>query len=83
MTPDVRDRLRNHLFKELIPLAEADWPDDGTDLFGIGLDSIRVIRLLVFIEEEFKVKVPDDAIDPRSMSTVSALLELVRERDQS
>ena len=80
VTADVRERLRKHLFKELIALPEADWPDDDTDLFGLGLDSIRVIRLLVFIEEEFKVTIPDHAADPRSMATVSALLELIRAR---
>lgn len=66
-----------------MPLAAADWPDDNTDLFGLGLDSIRVIRLLVFIEEEFKVKIPDDAADPRSMATVSALLHLIAERGKA
>lgn len=75
----MRDRLRKHLFGELIPLPAADWPEDQADLFEIGLDSVRIMRLLVFIEEELGVRIPEEAIDPERIARVGGLLTLIAE----
>jgi acyl carrier protein len=72
-----REKLRTHLFKELIPLPRREWPDDETNLFGLGLDSIRVMRLLAFIEDELGVRIPETSIVPENLGNVSALVQLI------
>ena len=56
-------------------LAPTDWPADDADLFALGLDSIRVMRLMVFLEEEFGTRIPDDAVAPEHLDRVSAILD--------
>lgn len=58
-----------------------------TDLAGLGVDSLTVVRLLVAIEDTFEVSVPDDVIGFEIFSSpgvlwgvVSGLLEERRGR---
>jgi acyl carrier protein len=73
----LRDQLREGLFTTLIPLPADRWPDDDANLFQLGLDSMRVMRLLVFIEQRLKVVVPDEEVTPESIGTVNGLLRLI------
>jgi acyl carrier protein len=74
---DLRTQLREGLFTTFIPLPPERWPDDDANLFQLGLDSLRVMRLLVFIEQRLGVTLPDEAITPESIGTVRALLALI------
>jgi acyl carrier protein len=71
------DRIRQYLFGTLIPTPAGSWPGDDADLFEQGLDSLRVMQLLVFIEQQLGVKLPDEEITPERISTVASLTELV------
>jgi acyl carrier protein len=73
----LRDQLREGLFTTLLPLPPERWPDDDANLFQLGLDSMRVMRLLVFIEQKLKVVLPDEEVTPESIGTVGALLRLI------
>lgn len=73
----LRDQLREGLFTTLIPLPPEQWPDDDANLFQLGLDSLRVMRLLVFIEQHLKVVLPDDEITPENIGSVRSLLRLI------
>jgi acyl carrier protein len=42
------------------------------------VDSFSMIRLLVFIEDEFGVVIPDEAATAEAMDSVSLVLELMR-----
>ena len=48
----VREQLRQYLFETLIPAERDAWPADDSDLFDLGLDSLRLMQLLVFVEKE-------------------------------
>jgi acyl carrier protein len=71
---DLRNCLREGLFTGLLSLPRENWPDDDTNLFGLGLDSLRVMRLLVFVEQDLGVVLPDEAITPETIGSVRALL---------
>jgi D-alanine--poly(phosphoribitol) ligase subunit 2 len=76
---NIRDALRRQLFEVLIPTPPGAWPGDEEALFSRGLDSLRVMRLLVWIEEQLGVQLPDDEITPERLASVSALAGLVEE----
>jgi len=42
------------------------------------VDSFSLIRLLVFIEDEFGIVIPDEAATAEAMDSVSLILELMR-----
>ncbi len=73
----VRDRLREGLFGNLLALPADRWPDDDANLFDMGLDSLRVMRLLVFIEQQLGVNLPDSEITPESIGSVRSLLQFI------
>lgn len=74
---NTRDCLRSYLFETLIPQPDESPPSDDADLFELGLDSLRVMRLLVFIEQELGVSVPDHEVTPERIASIHALTQLV------
>ncbi|MOA59706.1 acyl carrier protein [compost metagenome] len=42
------------------------------------IDSIMIVQLIVYIELEMKLSVPDEMIDPRAFSTIGSLLEFMQ-----
>ncbi|MBH5319904.1 petrobactin biosynthesis protein AsbD [Paenibacillus sp. GSMTC-2017] len=43
------------------------------------IDSIMIVQLIVFIEVELGLQVPDDQIDPRTFATVGSLLDFMEQ----
>jgi acyl carrier protein len=70
-----REPLRQYLFGTLLPTAPPVWPDDDADLFRLGMDSMRVMQLLAFIEAHFGVYLPDEEISSERLQCVRTLLE--------
>jgi acyl carrier protein len=74
-------RVRRILIEKLhVPLTEAeidlDAPLFGT---GLGLDSVDAVELVVAIETELSIRIPDGAAGPWMFRTVQSLVELVLE----
>ena len=80
---DLGARLREGLFTHLLPLPRDQWPDDDANLFDLGLDSLRVMRMLVFIEQDLGVVLPDSAITPETIGSVRALISLIEAHRRS
>lgn len=73
--PDVFDALlRRHL-----PLLGAGTLAPATSLPDMGLDSLASVTLLVSLEQEFDIMVPDERLDPDSFATAGALWTMIRE----
>jgi len=52
--------------------------EDDTDLFSNGiLDSLDIIDLVLFIEEKFVIKIPQDSMILDNFKTVKAISELI------
>lgn len=73
----VREQLRQYLFETLIPAKQGAWPADDADLFDAGLDSLRLMQLLVFVEKEIKITLPDHEVSPDRIESVNALVEWI------
>ena len=56
-------------------------PDDA--LLDGALDSVDVLRLVVFVEERYSVTIGDDDLVPENFATVSALAGLLRTKGVS
>jgi acyl carrier protein len=55
---------------------------DGDPLFGegLGLDSIDALELVVAIEREYDVEIPDAEVGRRAFASVNALADFVLEK---
>lgn len=42
------------------------------------IDSIMIVQLIVFIELDLKLQVPDHEVDPRAFMTVGSLLDFMQ-----
>jgi len=69
----MKDELRRFIFGELIYSADSDRFGDDDDLLEAGLDSMGIMRLVMFVEQTFRVTLPDTEIEPDNVRTLTAL----------
>lgn len=77
MTTLVRKRVEEVLLRHL---KFADVNNElllGTELAGLGLDSMSAINLLLEIEKEFDITFSDELLSMDTLQTVSTLLDAV------
>ena len=77
-----QDRLSGFVKEELLSICPEEPFDENTNLLALGLDSLKMMRLVVFIEEERQLVIPDERVNPRVFSTLKSILELVEQVDQ-
>ncbi len=77
-------QIRRLLIEQLNVRREPDEIDPDTPLFGsgLGLDSIDSVELLVSLQSEFGLRLPNDAAGRASMRTVNGLVDLVLGRPE-
>jgi acyl carrier protein len=69
----MKDKIRAFIFQELLFVAEPEKFSDDDNLLEAGLDSMGIMRLIMFIEEQFGVTLPDAEIDPDNVQSINAL----------
>ena len=69
-----REQLRDYVFGELLPLSNANRPADDASLFDHGLDSLRLMQLLVFVEEKMRITLPDHEVTPERVETIDSIV---------
>ncbi len=72
LEPQLVVLLRERLLETPAPL------EATTDLYALGLDSMAIMQLLILVEEEYGVSLPDGALTRENFSTVRQLARLVR-----
>jgi acyl carrier protein len=75
----VRTRLKAMIVERLKLQVSPDDIDDSAPLFGegLGLDSIDALELVVGLEQEFGVRVPDEAVGREAFGSINTLAEFV------
>ncbi len=76
---EIRTPLRQFVLTELIYCDDINVFDDDEDLLEAGLDSMGIMRLIMFAEREFKVTLPDTEVEPDSVRSINALIGWIEE----
>lgn len=69
--------LKNFIFEELVHVADASAFTEDDDLLEAGLDSMGIMRLVLFIEEELGVSLPDEEIEPDNIQTLKSIVSWI------
>ncbi|MGH8549161.1 MAG: phosphopantetheine-binding protein [Methylococcales bacterium] len=69
----MQQKLRDFIFHELVLVADPEHFGAQEDLLEAGLDSMAIMRLIIFIENEFRVTLPDAEIEPDNVHSLFAL----------
>lgn len=69
----MQKKLRDFIFHELVFIADPAHFAEQDDLLEAGLDSMAIMRLIIFIENEFRVTLPDAEIEPDNVRSLFAL----------
>jgi len=75
----LKDKLKKFIFTELIYHEDPASFGDDDDLLEIGLDSMGIMRLIMFTEKEFGVILPDVEIEPENVRSLNALEQWIRQ----
>lgn len=78
----MKKKLRQFVFQELIFVADQGQFTDADDLLDAGLDSMGIMRLIMFIENEFGVTLPDEEIDPDNVHSFNTLEQWILRHKQ-
>ena len=74
---NTRDKTRRFLLDEVFHGAAANELTDDADLLALGMDSMAMLRLTVFLEEAFDVRSPPGATTPEHIGSVNAICDWV------
>jgi len=78
MTQDIKKSVKDFILKEFLPGEDPDELTDTTPLISGGiLDSIATIKLVLFMEEKFGIKVEAYETDPEYLDTLSSIEQLI------
>ena len=75
---EAQSKLKHFIVAELMHEDDDDLLGDDEPLLGSGIvDSLGIMRLVSFIEEEFEVEVPEEDLVPEHFQTVTRLAAFV------
>ena len=81
MAEDIQKELKEFILKEFLPGEDPSELTDTTPLITGGvLDSIATLKLVLFLEERFGVKLQAHETDPDYLDTVASIASLVRSK---
>jgi acyl carrier protein len=81
--PDLRDRIKEMLVKNLMLQVTPEQIGDDLPLFGaagLGLDSIDALELVVSMEKTFGVGVPSSEVAGKALQTVNTIHDYILEK---
>ena len=70
-------KLKSYIFEELVFIDDPQRFGDDDNLLDAGLDSMGIMRLVIFIEEEFSVSLPDDELEPENLESLNKIVSWI------
>lgn len=77
---EIAPRVRSFIKDEILQGEDGLVETDESPLLDGALDSVGLLQLVAFLEEEFDIQIDDAEIVPDHFSTVANIEELVRRR---
>lgn len=78
---DVKEQIRNYIAENFLFSSNGFTLDDEESFLEAGVvDSLGVVELVSFVEENFNVQVPDDDIVPDNFDSVDNLAAYIARR---
>jgi acyl carrier protein len=78
---DIKNTVRSFILDEFLPGENPDELTDTTPLLTGGiLDSIATLKLVSFLEEQFKIELAPHETDADHLNTVSTIAALVQSK---
>ncbi len=75
------DKVRNFITENLVVLDEEEDFQDSDNIFELGyVNSLFAMKLLNYVETEFKLKIENDDMDIQNFSSVDAIVSLVERK---
>ena len=76
MADSVEERVRELVKSQLNP--DGDFEDSANFMEDLGADSLDAVELIMSLEEEFNVEIPDDEVE--GITTVQAAIDYVKSK---
>jgi acyl carrier protein len=77
MTESAQEKVMVVLQRLLTERSIASMPSPDTNLLKFGLTSLDMINLVLSLEAEFDLVIPEGSITPRNLLSVSAICQLI------
>lgn len=73
-----KETLRNFLHELLVEYGEtSDFSDDTSLVISGMLDSLAVLRIVVFLEQEFGLDLSDQGFDQNDFDSVTSIMRMI------
>ena len=76
------NELKTFIFEDLLGVGESGKFSSEDNLLSLGLDSLKMMRLIAFIEEKFSIVIPDIEITPDRMENLASIEQLINKYKQ-
>ncbi len=80
---DLKAQIKTLLVENLMLQVSADEISDDLPLFGaggLGLDSVDALQLVVALDKNYGLKIPDPAAAKKTLHSVNSIAEAVKEK---
>jgi acyl carrier protein len=78
---DIRGNVKSYILKEFLPGEDPNELTDSTPLITSGiLDSIATLKLVLFMEENFGVKLEAHETDAEHLNTLADIEQVIRSK---
>ena len=78
---EIKDTLRSYILVEFLPGEQPDALTDSTPLITGGiLDSIATLKLVTFLEQQFRIELQPHETDPDFLDTIDNIATLVQSK---
>jgi len=77
-----KDQLRGYIFSELARDNHSGNLSDDDSLVENGvIDSVAIVQLLSFIEDNFAISIEDEELIPENFETINAMYSLIQQKE--
>ena len=85
MSQTIVNQLKTIIAEKLDVNLNYDEIDETVSLFedGLGLDSIAIVNLIVAVEKEFSLSIPDDELSADLFKNINVLADFINQKQAS